>query len=159
MNFVPAPALAKIALLVLSGLLAAAALRRTPAHARHDVWLLVVTGTAVLPLAGLFLPAVFFKVPASWVLLAAPSRRGVELIALVWAAGALVTAVRFATGLLVLRRIGAHMPALPRRAHCARCGAAPRRPDPARAAARLGRGTSAGDVGGAPPGGRAACRG
>jgi len=114
MNFVPAPALAKIALLVLSGLLAAAALRRTPADARHDVWLLVVTGTAVLPLAGLVLPAVFFKVPASWALLAAPSRRGVELIALVWAAGALVTALRFATGLLVLRRIGADTPALRR---------------------------------------------
>ena len=112
MSFVPAPALLKIALLVLGALLAAAALRRTPAHARHDLWLLVVTGTVVLGLAGLLLPAVYFKVPASWALLAEPTRRGAELIGLVWAAGALVAALRFVAGLLALRRIGVRASAL-----------------------------------------------
>lgn len=118
MSFVPAPALVKIALLVLGALLAAAALRRTPAHARHDLWLLVVTGTVVLGLAGLLLPAVYFKVPASWALLAEPTRRGAELIGLVWAAGALVAALRFVAGLLALRRIGVHASALRGRDAC-----------------------------------------
>jgi len=111
-SFVPGPALVKIALLVLGALLAAAALRRTPAHARHDLWLLVVTGTVVLGLAGLLLPAVYFTVPASWAPLAEPTRRGAELIGLVWAGGALVAALRFAAGLLALRRIGVHASAL-----------------------------------------------
>ncbi|HYL20245.1 MAG TPA: M56 family metallopeptidase [Gemmatimonadales bacterium] len=112
MSFVPGPALVKIALLVLGALLAAAALRRTPAHARHDLWLLVVTGTVVLGLAGLLLPAVYFTVPASWAPLAEPTRRGAEVIGLVWAAGALVAALRFMAGLLALRRIGVHASAL-----------------------------------------------
>ena len=114
MSFVPAPALLKIALLVLGALLAAAALRRTPANARHDLWLLVVTGTVVLGLAGLLLPAVYFTVPASWTPLAEPTRRGAELIVLVWAAGALVAALRFVAGLLALRRIRVQSSALRR---------------------------------------------
>jgi beta-lactamase regulating signal transducer with metallopeptidase domain len=113
-SFVPAPALLKIALLVLGALLAAAALRRTPAHARHDLWLVVMTGTVVLGLAGLLLPAVYFTVPASWALLAEPTRRGAELIVLVWAAGALVAALRFLAGLVALRRLGVHATALRR---------------------------------------------
>jgi beta-lactamase regulating signal transducer with metallopeptidase domain len=107
-DFVPAPALAKIALLVLGGLLAAALLRRTPAHARHDLWLLVLAGTVVLPLAGLLFPAVYFKVPASWAPLGAPSTRGAQVIVFVWAAGALATALRFAAGLRALGRIRSH---------------------------------------------------
>ena len=126
-SFVPGPALVKIALLVLGALLAAAALRRTPAHARHDLWLLVVTGTVVLGLAGLLLPAVYFTVPASWAPLAEPTRRGAELIGLVWAGGALVAALRFAAGLLALRRIGVHASAL----------GGPNAPDALAAASRL----------------------
>lgn len=112
MSFVPAPALLKIALLVLAALLAAAALRRTPAEARHDLWLLVVTGTVVLGLAGLLLPAVYFTVPGSWAPLAGPTRRGAELIALVWTAGAVVAGLRFVAGLVALRRIRVHATAL-----------------------------------------------
>lgn len=114
MSFVPGPALLKIGLLVLGALLAAAALRRTPAHARHDLWLVVVTGTVVLGLAGLLLPAVYFKVPASWAPLAEPTRRGAELIVLIWAAGALVASCRFLAGLLALRRLCVHARSLPR---------------------------------------------
>jgi len=113
-SFVPAPALLKIALLVLAALLAAAALRRTPAEARHDLWLLVVTGTVVLGLAGLLLPAVYFAVPGSWVPLAQPTGRGAELIALVWTAGAVVAGLRFVAGLVALRRIRVHATALRR---------------------------------------------
>ena len=114
MSFVPAPALLKIALLVLGALLAAAALRRTPAEARHDLWLLVVTGTVVLGLAGLLLPAVYFAVPGSWAPFAQPTRRGAELIALVWTAGAVVAGLRFVAGLVALRRIRVHATALRR---------------------------------------------
>ena len=107
MSFVPAPALAKIALLVLAGLVAAGALRGTPARARHDLWLLVIAGTVVISLAGLLLPALFFSVPPSWVPLAAPpSTRVLAVLALAWAAGALVGAFRLVRGLAVLRRIG-----------------------------------------------------
>jgi beta-lactamase regulating signal transducer with metallopeptidase domain len=113
-SFVPAPALLKIALLVLGALLAAAALRRTPAEARHDLWLLVVTGTVVLGLAGLLLPAVYFAVPGSWAPFAQPTRRGAELIALVWTAGAVVAGLRFVAGLVALRRIRVHATALRR---------------------------------------------
>jgi len=113
-SFVPAPALVKIALLVLGALLAAAALRRTPAHARHDLWLLVVTGSVVLGLAGLLLPAVYFTVPTSWAPLAEPTRRGAELIALVWTAGAVVAGLRFVAGLVALRRIRVRATALRR---------------------------------------------
>ena len=106
MSFVPAPALAKIALLVLAGLAAAAALRDTPARARHDLWLLVIAGTVVLPLAGLFLPALFFGVPPAWLPFAAPpSSSGIALLALVWVVGAVVTALRLVPGLVALRRI------------------------------------------------------
>ena len=114
MSFVPAPALLKIALLVLAALLAAAALHRTPAEARHDLWLLVVTGTVVLGLAGLLLPAVYFAVPGSWAPFAQPTRRGAELIALVWTAGAVVAGLRFVAGLVALRRIRVHATALRR---------------------------------------------
>ena len=114
MSFVPAPALLKIALLVLGALLAAAALRRTPAEARHDLWLLVVTGTVVLGLAGLLLPAVYFAVPGSWAPFAQPTRRGAELIALVWTAGAVVAGLRFVAGLVALRRIRVNATALRR---------------------------------------------
>jgi len=113
-SFVPAPALLKIALLVLGALLAAAALRRTPAEARHDLWLLVVTGSVVLGLAGLLLPAVYFAVPGSWAPFAQPTRRGAELIALVWTAGAVVAGLRFVAGLVALRRIRVHATALRR---------------------------------------------
>ena len=107
MSFVPAPALAKIALLVLAGLVAADALRGTPARARHDLWLLVIAGTVVISLAGLLLPALFFSVPPSWVPLAAPpSTRVLAVLALAWTAGALVGAFRLVRGLAVLRRIG-----------------------------------------------------
>ena len=107
MSFVPAPALAKIALLVLAGLVAAAALRETPARARHDLWLLVVAGTVVIALAGLLLPALFVGVPPSLVALAAPpSTRVVAVLAITWAAGALLGAVRLVRGLALLRRIG-----------------------------------------------------
>ena len=107
MSFVPAPALAKIALLVLAGLVAAGALRGTPARARHDLWLLVIAGTVVISLAGLLLPALFFSVPPSLVPLAAPpSTRVLALLAVAWAAGALVGAFRLVHGLAVLRRIG-----------------------------------------------------
>src|SRR6266478_968340 len=113
-SFVPAPALLKIALLVLAALLAAAALHRTPAEARHDLWLLVVTGSVVLGLAGLLLPAVYFAVPGSWAPFAQPTRRGAELIALVWTAGAVVAGLRFVAGLVALRRIRVHATALRR---------------------------------------------
>lgn len=107
MSFVPIPALAKIALLVLAGLAAAGALRGTPARARHDLWLLVIAGTVVIALAGLFLPALFFGVPPSLVPLAAPpSTRVILFVALAWAAGALVGAWRLVRGLALLRRIG-----------------------------------------------------
>ncbi|HEV2750003.1 MAG TPA: M56 family metallopeptidase [Gemmatimonadales bacterium] len=128
MSFVPAPALAKIALLVLAGLVAAGALRGTPARARHDLWLLVIAGTVVLLLAGLLLPAVFFTVPPSWLPFAAPpTASGVALLVLVWAAGALVSALRLVPGLRTLRRIRLHATGLDR----------PDAPDALAAASRL----------------------
>ena len=115
MDFVPAPAFLKIALLVLAGLGAAAALRGTAARARHDLWLVVIAGTVVLPLAGVLLPAQFFGVPRSWVPLAAPpSTWLVALLALVWAGGALVAAARLVPGLVALRRIARHAAPLDR---------------------------------------------
>ncbi len=107
MDFVPTPALLKIALLVVAGLGAAAALRGTAARARHDLWLVVIAGTIIVPLAGLFLPAQFFGVPRAWVPLAAPpSTWWLVLLALGWAGGVLVTAGRLVPGLVALRRIG-----------------------------------------------------
>lgn len=114
MDFAPVPALAKIVLLVVGAVVAALALRGTPARDRHDLWLLVIAGTVVLPLAGLVFPAYFFKVPA-WVPLAAPrTARGVFLLALVWAAGAVVAALRLVPGLVALRRIRAQATGLRR---------------------------------------------
>src|SRR5437667_1529 len=49
-DFAPVPALAKIVLLVVGAVVAAVALRGTPARDRHDLWLLVIAGAVVLPL-------------------------------------------------------------------------------------------------------------
>jgi beta-lactamase regulating signal transducer with metallopeptidase domain len=114
-DFAPVPALAKIVLLVVGAVVAAVALRGTPARDRHDLWLLVIAGTVVLPLAGLLFPAHFFKVPATWVAIAAPrTARGAVLLGLVWAAGAVVTALRLVPGLVALRRIRARATGLRR---------------------------------------------
>lgn len=119
MDFAPVPALAKIVLLVVGVVVAAVALRGTPARDRHDLWLLAIAGTVILPLAGLLVPAYFFKVPATWVAIAAPrTARGAVVLGLVWAAGAVVTALRLVPGLVALRRIraqgtGLHRPDAP----------------------------------------------
>lgn len=115
MDFAPVPALAKIVLLVVGAVVAAVALRGTPARDRHDLWLLVIAGTVLLPLAGLLFPAYFFKVPATWVAITAPrTARGAVLIGLVWAAGAAVAALRLVPGLVALRRIRARATGLGR---------------------------------------------
>ena len=115
MDFAPVPALAKIVLLVVGAVVAAVALRGTPARDRHDLWLLVIAGTVLLPLAGLLFPAYFFKVPATWVAITAPrTARGAVLIGLVWAAGAVVAALRLVPGLVALRRIRARATGLGR---------------------------------------------
>ena len=116
MDFAPVPALAKIVLLVVGAVVAAVALRGTPARDRHDLWLLVIAGTVVLPLAGLLFPAHFFKVPPTWVALTAPrTARGAVLLGLVWAAGAAVAALRLVPGLVAMRRIRARATGLDRR--------------------------------------------
>ena len=115
MDFAPVPALAKIVLLVVGAVVAAVALRGTPARDRHDLWLLVIAGTVVLPLAGLLFPAHFFKVPATWVAITAPrTPRGAVLLGLVWATGAAVAALRLVPGLVAMRRIRARATGLDR---------------------------------------------
>jgi len=109
-SFTPTFALAQIALLVLAGLVAGLALRRTPAHVRHDLWLLVIAGAIIVSFSGLLLPAVFFKAPAALAsLLRSPSTTGgAVVLALVWVGGALVAVIRQVPGFRVLRRIGRH---------------------------------------------------
>ena len=92
--------LAKIGLLGASGWLVAALLARGPASARHDLWLLVLLGAVLVPVAELLLPPLYVIVPATW----EPPGQPPFVLGL-WALGALVWAARLAPGLVALRRI------------------------------------------------------
>jgi beta-lactamase regulating signal transducer with metallopeptidase domain len=97
--------LAKVALLAAAGWLVAAALARGPAGARHDLWLLVILGALVVPVAELLLPPLYVTVPPAWEAPAQPPARWLPLVLGVWVLGALAWVARLGPGLLALRRI------------------------------------------------------
>ena len=97
--------LVKIALLAASGWGVAALLGRGPASARHDLWLLVLLGAILVPVAELLLPPLYVIVPATWEAPGQPPARWLPLVLGVWALGALVWAARLAPGFVALRRI------------------------------------------------------
>ncbi|HVH09723.1 MAG TPA: M56 family metallopeptidase [Gemmatimonadales bacterium] len=97
--------LLKVALLAGAGWVVATALRRRPATTRHDLWLLVVLGSVLVPVTELMLPRFYFGIPASFAPLEAAGGQWLPVVFGLWALWALVSAARVSVGLLELRRI------------------------------------------------------
>lgn len=97
----------KVATLVAGGAAIALGLRRAPARLRHNVWLVVLAGALLLPLAELAAPMAVVPLSARWQVIAKPTGRWLTIGMAIWLAGIVAALLRMAIGAFDLRRISA----------------------------------------------------